>query len=103
MMRVKGDSIFRAYLNNPAKTEEAFDAEGFFISGDAMRFVDPRDMTRGLRFDGRMSEDFKLQTGTWVRAAGLRLEMLTLLAPFAQDVVLVGDGRAEVAALIVPS
>jgi feruloyl-CoA synthase len=102
-VRVKAPTVFESYLNNPERTEQAFDDEGFFVSGDAMTFVDPDDMNRGLRFDGRMSEDFKLMTGTWVRAANLRLEVLAALAPLAQDVVLTGEGRAEVGALIVPN
>ncbi|MFL4469832.1 hypothetical protein ACERZ8_08135 [Tateyamaria armeniaca] len=67
-----------------------------------MRFVDSEVMERGLQFDGRLSEDFKLSTGTWVHAAQLRLEMLTCLGPFAQDVVVCGHGRDEVGILIVP-
>ncbi len=102
-VRIRGDSIFRAYLRNPEKTAEAFDDEGFFITGDAMKFVDPEDMSQGLRFDGRLSEDFKLMTGTWVQAANLRLEMLPVLGACAQDVVVTGAGRSEVGVLIVPN
>ena len=102
-VRVKGDSIFDAYLKNPAKTAEAFDEEGFFITGDAMRFVDPGNMNAGLQFDGRLSEDFKLTTGTWVRAANLRLEVLAALAPLAMDVVITGAARDEIGLLIVPN
>ncbi|WP_415401526.1 feruloyl-CoA synthase [Tateyamaria sp. SN3-11] len=101
-VRVKGNSIFARYHDNPRKTAEVFDDEGFFITGDAMRFVDPRDINRGLRFDGRLSEDFKLSTGTWVQAAQLRLEMLALLGALAQDVIVCGHGRDEVGILIVP-
>ncbi|MEW9918345.1 feruloyl-CoA synthase [Marimonas sp. MJW-29] len=101
--RVKGDNVTPGYLNDPRKTEEAFDDEVFFITGDAMRFVDPEDPSAGLRFDGRMSEDFKLGTGTWVQAANLRLDVLAALAPFAQDVVITGAGRDEVGALILPN
>ncbi|MEL6809445.1 MAG: AMP-binding protein [Pseudomonadota bacterium] len=101
-VRVKGPNIFDHYSNNPDKTAEAFDEEGFFRTGDAMRFVDPEDMDRGLQFDGRLSEDFKLSTGTWVHAAQIRLEMMTCLGPFAQDVVVCGHGRDEVGILIVP-
>ncbi|MEJ6390819.1 feruloyl-CoA synthase [Gymnodinialimonas ulvae] len=102
-VRVKGPSIFNSYLNAPDKTAEAFDAEGYFITGDAMRFVDPEDATLGLAFDGRMSEDFKLGTGIWVRAATLRLEILSVLKGLAQDVILTGEGRDEVGLLIVPA
>ncbi|MEO0937808.1 MAG: feruloyl-CoA synthase [Pseudomonadota bacterium] len=102
-VRVKGDALFQGYWQNPEKTAEAFDDEGFFITGDAMRFVDPDDVSRGMKFDGRISEDFKLLTGTWVQAANLRLEVLAALAPLAADVVLTGAGRDAVGALIVPN
>ncbi len=102
-VRVRGGSITSGYLDNPEKTAEAFDDEGFFITGDAMRLVDPADANRGLRFDGRLSEDFKLTSGTWVRAANLRLDLLSALAPFAQDVVIAGEGRDDVRAMILPN
>ena len=101
-VRVKGPNIFERYSSNAEKTAEAFDEDGFFRTGDAMRFVDPEDMDRGLQFDGRLSEDFKLSTGTWVQAAQLRLEMIACLGPFAQDVVVCGHGRDEIGILIVP-
>jgi len=102
-VRVAGDTITKGYHDNPAKTAEAFDDEGFFITGDAMRLVDANDPSRGLMFDGRMSEDFKLMTGTWVRAAQLRLDLLAALAPFVSDLILTGQGRAEVGMLIIPN
>lgn len=102
-VRVRGASITRGYLDNPEKTREAFDEEGFFVTGDAMRLVDPDDANQGLRFDGRLSEDFKLTTGTWVRAANLRLDVLSALAPLAQDVVITGEGRDDVRAMILPN
>jgi feruloyl-CoA synthase len=102
-VRVKGPSIFTGYLGAPEKTAEAFDEDGFFRTGDAMGFVDPQDMNAGLRFEGRISEDFKLTSGIWVRAAALRLEILGALTGVAQDVVLVGEGRDTVSALIVPA
>ncbi|MCA2011625.1 feruloyl-CoA synthase [Cereibacter sphaeroides] len=102
-VRVKGDTITPGYLNDPEKTAEAFDDEGYFITGDAMRFVDPDDMAKGMKFDGRIAEEFKLNTGTWVRAAGLRLEVLGKLKGLAQDVVLTGADRAEVGVMIVPT
>lgn len=101
-VRVKGDNVTPGYLNNPEKTKEAFDDEGFFITEDAMRFVDPDDPNRGLRFDGRLSEDFKLSSGTWVQAANLRLEVLAAVAPYAQDVVIAGEGRDSIGVLILP-
>ncbi len=102
-VRVAGPTITKGYHDNPAKTAEAFDEEGFFITGDAMRLVDPNDPARGLMFDGRMSEDFKLMTGTWVRAGQLRLDLLAALAPYVSDLVLTGQGRDEVGMLLVPN
>jgi feruloyl-CoA synthase len=102
-IRVRGDSVFRGYLNDPERTAAAFDDEGFFVTGDAMRFVADGDPDRGLRFDGRLAEDFKLQTGIWVRGAQLRLELLAALSGLAADVVLTGEGHTEVGALIVPT
>ncbi|MDU8943129.1 feruloyl-CoA synthase [Ovoidimarina sediminis] len=102
-IRVKGPNVFKRYLNDPVRTAEAFDEEGFFLSGDAMRFVDAADMGRGLRFDGRLTEDFKLMTGTWVRAATLRLEILGALKGLVQDIALTGEGRDEVGLLAFPA
>ena len=102
-VRVKGPTIFEGYVNNPEGSAAAFDEEGFFRTGDAMKFVDPTDMALGLRFDGRMSEDFKLLTGTWVRAANLRLALLVRLAGLAADIVITGADRTELGLLIVPT
>ncbi|MFT4958956.1 MAG: feruloyl-CoA synthase [Paracoccaceae bacterium] len=102
-VRVKGPNIMTAYFENPEKTAESFDDEGYFITGDAMVFVDANDPNKGLRFDGRISEDFKLLTGTWVRAANLRLDMLSCLSPFAADVVITGHDRAEIGVLVFPN
>lgn len=102
-VRVKGPNIFTGYLDNPEKTAEAFDEEGFFLTGDAMRFVVPGSPDKGLRFDGRISEDFKLLTGTWVRAAQLRLDMLACIGPLAQDIVVTGADRNEIGIMIFPN
>jgi feruloyl-CoA synthase len=102
-VRVKGPNIMPGYWKDPEKTAAAFDDEGFFITGDAMRFLDPENMAMGMAFDGRISEDFKLVTGTWVRAAQLRLDLLVELAPLAQDVVVTGADRGEVGLFVVPS
>lgn len=102
-VRVKGPNVFTRYFQDPAKTDEAFDDEGFFLTGDAMVFVEPSDPNKGMRFDGRISEDFKLMTGIWVRAANMRLELLPTLAPLAQDVIVTGEARDEVGVLIVPT
>lgn len=102
-VRVAGDTVTPGYLNDPEKTAEAFDDEGYFITGDAMRMVDPSDVSKGMKFDGRIAEEFKLASGTWVRAAGLRLEVLGKLKGLASDVILTGAERSEVGVLIVPA
>ncbi|SIT12411.1 feruloyl-CoA synthase [Paracoccus saliphilus] len=101
-IRVKGPNVMQGYFNDPKKTVEAFDEEGYFITGDAVRFVDPDDADRGLIFDGRVSEDFKLDTGTWVQAGNLRMTALKELAGLAQDVVICGHDRGEVGLFIFP-
>ncbi|MEL6963322.1 MAG: feruloyl-CoA synthase [Pseudomonadota bacterium] len=102
-LRVRGPNVTPGYLNDSAKTAELFDEEGFLISGDAVRFVDATKPERGLRFDGRVSEDFKLSSGTWVRSANLRLALLPRLASLAQDIVICGADRMEVGLMIFPS
>lgn len=102
-VRVKGPTITPGYFEDAEKTAEAFDEEGYFRTGDAMKFVDPDDISKGMRFDGRISEDFKLLSGTWVRAANLRLDLLIALAGLAQDVVLTGADRAEIGLMVIPT
>ncbi|SFL88242.1 feruloyl-CoA synthase [Shimia aestuarii] len=102
-VRVRGPNVMPGYFRNIEKTQEAFDEEGFFLTGDAMRFVDRNDPARGMRFDGRISEDFKLSTGTWVRAAQLRLDMLTCLAPLAAELVITGADRDEIGVMVFPN
>lgn len=102
-VRVKGPNVMTAYHNDPEKTATAFDDEDFFITGDAVKFVDPNDASRGLIFDGRVSEDFKLETGTWVQAGTLRMAALTELAGLAGDVVICGHDRGEIGLFIFPA
>ncbi|MGS4990324.1 feruloyl-CoA synthase [Roseibium sp. RP-7] len=102
-VRVKGPNVMPGYLNDPEKTAAAFDEEGFFITGDAMLFLDPADANKGMRFDGRISEDFKLQSGTWVRAAQLKLDMLSRLAPLAADLIITGADRKQIGVMIFPN
>ncbi|MEP5008142.1 AMP-binding protein, partial [Roseobacter sp.] len=99
-MRVKGPNVTPGYFRDDARTKAAFDAEGIFLTGHAMRFVDPLDFNRGMRFDGRLSEDFKLLTGTWVRSGQVRMDMLNCLAPIATDVVVTGADRHDVGLMI---
>ena len=102
-VRVKGPNVMPGYYEAPDKTAEAFDEEGFFLTGDAMVFVDPDDPDKGMKFDGRISEDFKLLTGTWVRAAQLRIDMLACLSPLAADLVITGADRTEIGVMIFPN
>jgi feruloyl-CoA synthase len=101
-LRVAGPNVMPGYFEDPEKTREAFDAEGFLLTGDALRFIDPADANAGLAFDGRVAEDFKLSTGTWVRATTLRLAILGRMSDFASDVVLTGHDRDELGLLIFP-
>jgi feruloyl-CoA synthase len=100
--RLRGANITPGYWRAPALNAEAFDEEGFYKIGDAVKFADPADPTKGLMFDGRIAEDFKLATGTWVSVGPLRMAFIAHCAPLVRDVVLAGADRNEVAALIIP-
>jgi feruloyl-CoA synthase len=101
--RLRGPSITPGFWRDPERTRSAFDEEGFYRLGDALVWVDPGDPSKGLAFDGRLDEDFKLSTGTWVSVGPLRARMLAALAPYAMDVVIAGHDRDEVTALIFPN
>lgn len=101
-LRVKGPCVTPGYWRDPAKTAESFDAEGFYCMGDAVAWIDPAAPMRGLRFDGRIAEDFKLMTGTWVSVGPLRARLIAAMAPWVRDVVIAGHDRDEVTALLVP-
>jgi feruloyl-CoA synthase len=101
--RLRGPNITPGYWRDEALTREAFDEEGYYRSGDAMRFVDPDDPTTGLVFDGRLAEDFKLSTGTWVSFGPLRARILAAAAGYAQDVVITGHDREFAGALVFPN
>jgi feruloyl-CoA synthase len=100
--RLKGPNITPGYWRAPALTADAFDAEGFYKIGDALKFEDAADPVKGLIFDGRLAEDFKLATGTWVSVGPLRTAFIGHCAPLVRDVVLAGADRDEVAALVFP-
>jgi feruloyl-CoA synthase len=100
--RLKGPNIAPGYWRSPALTADAFDDEGFYKIGDALKFEDAADPAKGLLFDGRLAEDFKLATGTWVSAGPLRAAFIVHCAPLVRDVVLAGADRDEVAALVFP-
>jgi feruloyl-CoA synthase len=101
--RVRGPNITPGYFHDEALTAAAFDEEGFYRLGDAMRFLDPDDPAKGLIFDGRLAEDFKLSSGTWVSVGPLRARILARATGFAQDVVIAAPDRDFVGALIVPN
>ncbi|HXJ18538.1 MAG TPA: feruloyl-CoA synthase [Candidatus Polarisedimenticolia bacterium] len=98
--RVRGPNITPGYWRQPELTQKVFDEEGFYCFGDAVRFVDPHDVNKGLLFDGRLSEDFKLASGTWVSVGPLRARMIAHFAPFIRDVVVAGLNRGYAAAII---
>jgi feruloyl-CoA synthase len=100
--RVRGPSITPGYWRDPEATRQAFDEEGYYCFGDALCFLDMEDELKGFRFDGRLSENFKLATGTWVSVGSLRQAFLAAFAPFAKDVVIAGHDRGEVCALVFP-
>lgn len=99
-VRFRGPSITPGYWRQPELTRAAFDEEGFYRTGDAMRFVDPADPRQGFEFDGRTTEDFKLTTGTWVSVGPLRARINTACSPYVQDVVITGHNRAQLGALV---
>jgi feruloyl-CoA synthase len=99
-MRVKGPSISPGYFNRPDLTAAAFDEEGYFRLGDAVRFVDPDRPEAGLAFDGRISENFKLMSGNWVQVGELRVNVISSCAPLVQDVVVAGHDREEIGLLV---
>lgn len=100
---LRGPHVTPGYYRDPERTAEAFDAEGFYRSGDAVRLVDPARPEAGIVVDGRLAEDFKLLTGTWVAAGALRVAAIAACAPVAQDVVVAGRDRDAVAVLVVPN
>lgn len=96
----RGPSITPGYWRQPELTDEAFDAEGFFRSGDAARFISESDPQKGLRFDGRIAEDFKLVSGTWVNVGEIRAKVIAAGAPYVQDVVVTGHDRSEIGVMV---
>src|SRR5262245_49305247 len=100
--RVKGPNIMPGYWRQPELTAKVFDEEGYYCLGDAVKFEDPDDPKKGLLFDGRIAEDFKLATGTWVSVGPLRAQFLAHFAPFAKDVVIAGADRDDIRVLVFP-
>jgi feruloyl-CoA synthase len=102
-LRVKGPHVMPGYWRRPELNAQAFDEEGYYRLGDAVRLIDAADPRRGLVFDGRIAEDFKLSTGTWVSVGPLRAALLAALAPLAFDVVITGLNRDYLGLLIFPA
>ncbi len=100
--RLKGANITLGYWRRPDLTAAAFDQEGFYKIGDALKFADPDRPQEGLLFDGRLAEDFKLATGTWVSVGPLRATFVAHFAPLVRDVVFAGADRGEIGALVFP-
>ncbi|HEX4025069.1 MAG TPA: feruloyl-CoA synthase [Steroidobacteraceae bacterium] len=101
-LRSRGPHVTPGYWRAAEQTAAAFDEEGFYCMGDAVRLIDPADPARGLVFDGRLTEDFKLSSGSRVSVGPLRLSLLRVLAPLALDLVIAGPDRDEVAILVLP-
>ncbi len=101
-LRLKGPNVTPGYWRNEKLTAEAFDEEGFYRIGDAVKFAVPGDPRKGFYFDGRTAENFKLQTGTWVAVGVLRAQLVNQLGGLIRDAVITGENRAELGALAVP-
>lgn len=102
-IRVRGPNVTPGYFQRPDLTEDAFDEEGFYRMGDAVRLADPKDPARGLVFDGRVAEDFKLLTGSWVGVGTVRIAAISAAAPLIQDAVVTGHDRDEIGLLVFPN
>ena len=102
-VRYRGPNITPGYWRNLEETAGAFDEEGFFKTGDAVKWIDETDVHLGLKFDGRIAEDFKLATGTFVSVGPLRGKIIAAGAPYIQDAVLTGINMKEVGAMVFPT
>jgi feruloyl-CoA synthase len=102
-VRVKGPTVTTGYHNDPEKTAAAFDEEGFYKLGDAAKFLDDNDPAQGMVFDGRVTEDFKLDSGTWVSVGTLRPDLVAACSPWVMDAVICGQDKPFIGALFWPS
>ena len=102
-VRYRGPNITPGYWRRPEATSDAFDEEGFFRTGDAVRWIDDDDIHRGLKFDGRVAEDFKLVTGTFVSVGPMRAKIIAAGAPYLQDAVITGLNQRDVGAILIPA
>jgi feruloyl-CoA synthase len=101
-VRVKGPNVTPGYWRQDELTRKAFDEEGFYSFGDCVRFIDPADINAGFAFDGRLAEDFKMSTGTWVNVGPLRARLIAHFTPLVRDAVITGESRDEIGMLAVP-
>ncbi len=101
-LRYRGPSVTPGYWRSPQQTKDAFDEEGYFCSGDALKWFDESQPDLGFRFDGRIAEDFKLNTGTWVSVGPLRARIVNEGAPYVQDAVITGHDRSDLGVMLVP-
>jgi len=99
-VRVRGANVTPGYYRRDDLTRAAFDEEGYYRIGDAVKFADPDDPAKGIEFDGRIAEDFKLSTGTWVHVGALRVKLIAAANPLIQDAVITGHDRNEIGALL---
>lgn len=102
-VRVKGPNVAPGYWQQDELSGDMFDEEGFYKLGDAVKFVDENDTAKGLLFDGRVSEDFKLDSGTWVCVTSIRLGVLKHFSPLFSDVVVTGHDRSDLGVMVVPN
>ena len=99
-VRVRGPNVTPGYHKRPDLTKLAFDEEGFYRIGDAVKLADAADPAKGIVFDGRVAEDFKLSTGTWVHVGAVRVKLIAAADPLIQDAVITGHNRSEIGALV---
>ncbi len=102
-VRVRGPNVTSGYLEDPEATKKAFDEEGFYCTGDAVIFRNPDAPEAGLKFHGRISENFKLQSGTWVNVGAVRTAFVNALSPLLLDVAIAGENQADLSALAFPN
>lgn len=102
-LRLKGPTITPGYFGDPERTAEAFDEDGFYRMGDALRPADPDDFSKGFFFDGRVAENFKLNTGTWVAVGAVRAALVDAMGGLLRDAVIVGENAAQLGALLLLS
>ena len=99
-LRLRGINVTPGYFGQPDLTTKMFDEEGFYCIGDAGRLVDPQDPGKGIAFDGRVAEDFKLTTGTWVSVGTVRLRAVSAMSPYVADAVVTGHDRNDIGLLL---